>query len=928
MKLIFDATDFMGAQLRVTSQPSLTIASLLKRPTRPVFLLGAGCSVRSGIPASEALVGQIAKWGWCVAHARNVDDPTIARTDWWPWLTRQTWFRHEASIADQFPVAVEALLRPQEDRKAFFRRILNPGLPASRGYQLLAQLLARKVILTALTTNFDQILAGECRSTAAVHHVDEIRTPDDFRLISTIPEYPQIIYLHGSVDHYTDQNIEQETKTLNAELVEKLYPLIRDHPLVVIGYRGNEASIMQHLLLNQAERCSGYRRGIYWCHRGTETPTGNSPLLTQLAATVGSNFQFVQVEGFDELMIELANQLPELVASTSMSAATSESAAPQIMAHDLQPTSVPLDRLDQALLKAKLVAYSEAVRLPKPALGTDEALVAAMAERNLAVRRDGSWPTSEGGRLLFARSPDDQLPSALIEVEIEGDAAWIIGILEQDGSQSASELHVEFARIEGNLWVQLESLLTLLAKANRPFRLKGHTSREIYPYPPLALKEIATNLLAHRDYAEKAPSRVRITQTKITFVNPGGLTDHVRQQLRDRELQSVIQASARGIKGYRNPVIADFFFSAGAMDKEGSGLPDVVSEAANNLNDLTFGPINENRDFRVEIFARPEALAVDPTTRTARSVQRELRYSPNLLSIAGWPKSIWRIPTIATGGDLKTLREGGAPPFSRIGDALWTFADPASEQTVGILQSAADAKIEKRSVEDFLTDPAAYTAIPWLLNSALEKHLDRLSLRHRFMGNSIRAYYPHDNGTTRTVSYRGLFKQASRIVAKPVVSRTTSKLLFWEHKAIALRFERFGDMWALSLLPTYVFTTDGADTWIESHRIGPRTTSRTARDYNPTVLHNLVFWSRILSGTTDSRFLLPLDCEAPSGDPTMDVALEISSLIPIAAFEEQSDSSRSVAAEEPFEPLAEEELDTEDDAIAGDPIEEDLHDDT
>lgn len=912
----------------MASQPSLTIASLLKRPTRPVFLLGAGCSVRSGIPDSEALVGQIAKWGYCVAHARSMDDPTIVRTDWWPWLKKQSWFRHDVPLADQYPSAVEALLRPQEDRKALFRRILNPGLAASRGYQLLAQLLARRVLLTILTTNFDQLLAGECRSTAAVHHVDEIRTPDDFRLISTIPEYPQIVYLHGSVDHYTDQNIENETQRLNHDLVEKLYPLLRDHPLVVIGYRGGEASVMQHLLLNQSEKCAGYRRGIYWCHRGSQAPVEDSPLVAQLAASLGSNFQFVQIDGFDELMIELSSQLPDLLASAPIDAAAAEATAPQVMAHDLQPSSVLLTRLDRALLKTKLVAYCEAVRLPTPSLATDESLVAAMVDRNLAVRHHGDWLPSKGGQLLFARTRDDQLPPARVEIELQGDALWVAGILEQDVPGAQTDRHDGSAQIDGNLWVQLESLLTLLARVNRPFRLKGHASREIYPYPPLALKEIATNLLAHRDYAEAAPGRVRITPTQITFVNPGGLTDHVRQQLRDRDMQSVIQASARGIKGYRNPVIADFFFSAGAMDKEGSGLPDVVSEAANNLNALTFGPIDENRAFSVEISARPEALAIDPTTRTARAIQRELRYSPNLLSISAWPSSVWRIPTIAGGGDLKTLRESGAPPFCRIGDALWTFADPASESSAGMLQLASDAKIESLPVAELLAAATAYTAIPWLLNAALDQHLDRLSLRHRFMGNSIRAYYPHDNGAARTVNYRGLFKQATRTVAKPVVSRATSKLHFWEHKAIALRFERFGDTWALSLLPTYVFTTDGAETWIEAHRIGPRTTSRTARDYNPTVLHNLVFWSRILSGATDAHFRLSLDGDAPTEDSSSTAAVEIASLIPIAAFEEHSDSARAFAADEPFEPLKEEDEDSEVNELLDEMSEEVLRDDT
>jgi hypothetical protein len=854
-----------------------------------------------------------------------MDDPSVVRTDWWPWLTKQPWFRHDVALAHQYPSAVEAVLRPQEDRKAFFRRILNPGLPASRGYQILAQLLARRVLLTVLTTNFDQLLAAECRSTAAVHYVDEIRTPDDIRLISTSPEYPQIIYVHGSVDHYTDQNIEEETKHLNPQLVESLYPLLRDHPLIVVGYRGSEASVMQHLLLDQAERCAGYRRGIYWCHRGSDSSTSVGPLLAQLAATLGSNFQFVQIDGFDELMIELSDQLPNFPASTQADATAAAPSAPQMMVHDLLASNVSLDELDRPLLRAKLVAYCEAVRLPSPALGTEESLVASMVERNLAIREGSRWLPTRGGQLLFVRSPDAQLPAARIAVEVTGDPTWVNSILQRDASDARDVQQVETIHIEGNLWAQLETLLGLLARVNRPFRLKGHASREIYPYPPLALKEIATNLLAHRDYAQGEPSRLQITATQLTFQNVGGLTDHVRQQLRDRDLQSVIQGSARGIKGYRNPVIADFFFSAGAMDKEGSGLPDVVAETANNLNALTFGPIDQNRAFRVEISARPEALSIDPMTRTARAAQREVRYSPNLLSVLSWPESIWKIPVVGARGDLRSAREGGAPPFCQMGDSLWTFADPASERSAALVQLAATGQIVSRPTDEFLGDGAAHTAVPWLLNSALEQHLQNLLLCHRFANNSIRAYFPADNGEARIVSYRGLFKQAKRTVAKPIMSRATNKLNFWEHKAISLRFERFGDTWALSLLPTYVFTIDGAQTWIESHRIGPRTTSRTARDYNPTVLHNLVFWSRVLSGAAEGRFILPLDGEPRVGDthPTGGT-LEIASLIPIATFEEHAERTRTVASDEGFEIVEEDDTDIEGDEVTTEIDEDEL----
>lgn len=907
-----------------TSLPGLTIASLLKRTTRPVLLLGAGCSVRSGVPTAETLVGQIAKWGYCVANARNMDDPTVVRTDWWPWLQKQPWYRHDLALTDQYPTAVESVLRPQEDRKAFFRRILNPGLPTSRGYQVLAQVLARKLVLTALTTNFDQLLAGECRSTAAVHHVEEIRTPSDFRLISTSPEYPQIIYLHGSVDHYTDQNIEEETKRLNPELVEKIYPLLRDHPLVVVGYRGGEASIVQHLLLDQVKKCSGYRRGIYWCHRKGDSPEAGVPLLGQLRATLGANFSFVQIDGFDELMIEIAAQLPDLIASSASVQHSAPISVIERAVHDLRPAEVSIDQLDQPLLRAKLVAYCEAVRLPTPTLGTADSLFSAMSERNLALQRADQWTPTKGAQLLFAQMAGDQLLAAKIEVVVDGDPKWVAAVLHQDRTASVSGQPEELT-VSGNLWVQLEAILTLLARVNRPFRLKGHASREIYPYPPLALKEIATNLLAHRDYEHNSAARITIRPDYILFENPGGLTDHVRSQLHDREMQSVIQSSARGIKGYRNPVVADFFFSAGAMDKEGSGLPDVVSEAANNLNSLSFGPTSDNKLFRVQISARPEALSIDPKTRTSRPIQREVRFSPNLLSVMAWPEQIWKVPAYVPRTELRNLRERGTPPFFHTDEALWTFVPPTSEAATPFLYLSS-SEITPSDTMEFLRRDISRNAIPRLLNSAFEQRLQHLSLSYRFMASSIRAYFPAEDSVDRSVSYRGLFKQAKRTVTKPVVSRTSGQVLFWEHKAVALRFEQFGTVWGLSLLPTYVFTTDGRQNWIDARKIGPRTTKRTARDYNPTVLHSLVFWSRVLSGTVDGSFRLPLDgiTTMPDASDVSRPVLEIASLIPIATFEEQAENVIGVGEEISFDSADLTEPPSDDEGLADDSEDEDV----
>jgi predicted HTH transcriptional regulator len=91
-----------------------------------------------------------------------------------------------------------------------------------------------------------------------------------------------------------------------------------------------------------------------------------------------------------------------------------------------------------------------------------------------------------------------------------------------------------------------------------------------YPYPQLALKELLVNALVHRSYEQGERLRIDIDEKFLRLLNPGGLVPSVFQRVNTR-LQEEIALGNRGIKGYRNPVIADVFYGAGAMDKEGSG---------------------------------------------------------------------------------------------------------------------------------------------------------------------------------------------------------------------------------------------------------------------------------------------------------------------------------------------------------------------
>ena len=108
-------------------------------------------------------------------------------------------------------------------------------------------------------------------------------------MIQSYVSSPQLIFLHGSVKHYTDKNLTDEVDSLDAQLSERLRPLLRDHPLIVVGYRGTEASVMKDLFLAQPDS-SGFLHGVYWCVLDNEVGGPFSAFVTQLAHQIVFKF--------------------------------------------------------------------------------------------------------------------------------------------------------------------------------------------------------------------------------------------------------------------------------------------------------------------------------------------------------------------------------------------------------------------------------------------------------------------------------------------------------------------------------------------------------------------------------------------------------------------------------------------------------------
>ncbi|MYA71405.1 hypothetical protein F4009_06410 [Candidatus Poribacteria bacterium] len=836
------------------------LRSLFIRGPDPIFLLGAGASVKSGIPLAHDMVEKIAKWGYCLDNGLDPEDPRVRRSDWYPWLKMQKWYHEDGEQADNYPDAVENILQPRQIRKDFFLEMLNTQVEPSSGYEHIAELMARKCIRTVLTTNFDPILPKVCKDNKQLHHPQIIQTKSDYTKLSTSPQYPQIVYLHGSVEHYTDKNtITEVDEELDTNLVSRLLPLLRDHPLIVIGYRGAETSVMKHLLINHAEAVDNYRNGIYWCTRNYkgERPDSLTHLVHELSEEIQENLQVVSIDGFDEVMGALWQHARKQEPDYHQTQITAVPEALTELPYDLEVlTESSLDDFDWPPMRVRLLQYCDRTGIRVPTIRDNNWFFQLLCDRDLATRqKEGDIFPTVGGYLLFADVPQNHIQTAQVVVSLKGDPEWIENIFDvSDDAESVGEKIEQV--IEGNLWMQLEEIYELLSRVNRSFLLKeGRHSKPVYPYPPNALREIVVNALVHRDYEKDEPIVIEIAETYIRVRNPGGLVEDVIDQMIGTSQEEIknafeteIKKGTRGIRGYRNPVVADMFYGAEEMEKAGSGLSDVWRESEENKNEVNFGPIDDNTAFEITISRRPEVA--DTITRTASSSDNFTRYASNLLEVVSLPDIVWYAGTEARTAKEVWEKTGAdwLPPFILDSGQLFTFHD-LSISANPLYAVIKTSDIGKMTVEEF-TDAHGEQRFVWILNEYFYRHLEAQGLwidKYR-----KRAYFARTQEGPRKIKYQARLRRATRTVVKKIKN-------YWEHKSFRFRFERFGDVWTLVMLPGYVFTTDGRSDLLEGKVVNRLSTKREGRDYNNVVHNDLVFWTWVLSRENHSIFVLNTD---------------------------------------------------------------------
>lgn len=262
---------------------------------RFAFVLGAGASVQSGIPAAGALVRR-----WLGELHRRLARPGAPLERW---ATEEALgipgFTFDQATSFYSQVFARRFRQHADEGYADLEHIMQ-GKDPSFGYSVLAQILAETRHRLVVTTNFDNLVADALSIfTATSPLVCGHESLAGF--IRVAPRRPVVVKIHRDL-LMSPMNRADEIAHLPAPWHEPLGHVFRSYTPIVLGYGGNDGSLMGFLDALPPRSIPG---GLFWCYYGP----GGGPSEQVRRLVARHSGAIVPIDGFDEFMALLSGEL-------------------------------------------------------------------------------------------------------------------------------------------------------------------------------------------------------------------------------------------------------------------------------------------------------------------------------------------------------------------------------------------------------------------------------------------------------------------------------------------------------------------------------------------------------------------------------------------------------------------------------------------
>lgn len=257
--------------------------------------MGAGCSVSSGVRSGGQLVEQWRR----ELFQRLAPDETYSAEFAKDFFTKKhaVWYNPLREYSSLF----EKNFDLPRQRRMFVEQEVA-GKSPNLGYAYLIRLIEEGFLNTIFTTNFDDLINESFFQFSRIRPV-VCAHDSSVGSVTVTSKRPKVIKLHGDYLFDDIKSTVRETESLEENTRKKLIEFGRDFGMVIAGYSGCDRSVME--VLQYLLRSDDYfKHGVYWCLRAGEEPSDE--LLKLLWR---DRVYYVEVDGFDELMASLHNDL-------------------------------------------------------------------------------------------------------------------------------------------------------------------------------------------------------------------------------------------------------------------------------------------------------------------------------------------------------------------------------------------------------------------------------------------------------------------------------------------------------------------------------------------------------------------------------------------------------------------------------------------